>query len=109
MFVLADTRLTGSPRGHDQAGAMTTDPLWPPNPKLFEIEGPGVQGRGSPTTRSISMSSSGAVVFAVGGISPCWIDSTQRSGLEGAGGAERMAGHAFGRDDRDPVRTEDVR
>jgi methylated-DNA-[protein]-cysteine S-methyltransferase len=50
-------------RGRRQStggGPITMQPLWPPKPKLFESTGPGVQGRASPTTRSIgAMSGSG--------------------------------------------------
>ena len=37
-----------------QGGARTREPLWPPKPKLFDIVGPGVQGRASRMTRSMS-------------------------------------------------------
>ena len=46
-----------------------TEPLWPPKPKLFDIVGPGVHGRGAPRTRSILRAGSSSVVPAVGGMS----------------------------------------
>ena len=66
----------GEPRSSDQAGARTSEPLWPPKPKLFEMVGPGSQARGSPITRSIwGSSGSTSVVIAVGGIRRRRIDS----------------------------------
>ncbi len=55
---------------------MTTEPLWPPKPKLFEMTGPGSHGRASPITTSIVMSSPSTFVFAVGGIRRFSIDSS---------------------------------
>lgn len=55
---------------------MMIEPLWPPKPKLFDIVGPGSHARPDPVTRSIGNSGSTLVVFAVGGIMRCCIEST---------------------------------
>ena len=52
-------------------------PLWPPNPNEFDRVGPGVHGRPSPVTMSISGSSgSRSAKPNVGGSTPWRIDST---------------------------------
>ena len=75
-------------------------PLWPPKPKLLDSVGPGVQGRASPRTRSISGSSgSTAVVTAVGGIRLAAHRLDDGDRLDGTGRAERVAGDALDRRD----------
>ncbi len=83
------------------------EPLWPPKPRLFDIAGPGVQGRAAPITRSISMPSSSTVVPAVGGISAVLHRQQQGGGLESPCGAEGMAGDALGGGHRHSTGAED--
>ncbi len=86
-------------------GARTTEPLWPPKPKLFEITGPGSQGGLADDEVDVH------VVVEHLGVrrrrdQPV-LDRQQRGGgLERAGGAERMSGDALGRHDRDGAGTE---
>ena len=49
----------GPPVAGGQAGEMTRQPLWPPNPKELERIGPGSHGRAAPATMSRWISGSG--------------------------------------------------
>ena len=83
-------------------------PLCPPKPRLFEIDGAGVQGRADPTTRSIANSGSTTVVPAVGGIKFVLHCQQHGDGFERARCTEGMTSDTFGRCHRHASWAEDL-
>jgi len=86
---------------------MMMEPLWPPNPKLFDMAGAGVHVRADPITRSIPAPSSSRTVARRRRDGPVLHRQQHRRGFQSSGGSERVSGDTLDTGDDRSVFAED--